>query len=77
MPYIVDGKQPILMEVDWEDIPAECVALALPYLPVARIQPHLTGGASRLAALLLVRTLPVYFLITPCHMGASQNSVRR
>ena len=77
MPYIVDGKQPILMEVGWEDIPAECGPLALPYLPVAKTQPHLTGGASRLAALLLGRTLPVCFLITPFHMGASQNSVRR
>jgi len=35
------------------------------------IKDHLAGGASRLAALLLLQILPVFSVVAPCHPGAA------
>ena len=36
-----------------------------------KVPRHSTGDASRLAALLLSRIGPLFFLVAPCHAGAS------
>src|SRR5215470_12949107 len=43
----------------------------VPSGPSTLIKGHLTGGASRLAALLLPQILPVFSVVAPCHPGAA------
>jgi len=38
---------------------------------------HSPGDESRLAALLLRRIFPIFFVVAPCQPGASPGSVRR
>ncbi len=45
--------------------------------PVAEAALHSTGGASRLAALLLLRMLAAFSVVAPGHPGAAPVSVRR
>jgi len=48
-----------------------------PWQPVAKVALHSTGGASRLAALLLPQILAVFSVVVPGQPGAAPVSVRR